>query len=243
MTTTRDVQRRLRVLGFDAVDVDGVTGPKTTQAVKSFQRANGLLADGIVGPKTRLALFPKVVAERMKPTLHEPMTLPPWLRFAVAEIGVKEVAGRGSNARILAYRALGKTTDDMATEDGSRPWCADFVNAMLELSGHHGTRSGMARSFERSADFVRLNGPALGAVVTYWRGTKASGKGHVNFYAGRLPNGRIVGVGGNQGDAVTAADYGASRLVGYWWPRALPLPAIGHAPAILRPTGREGREV
>jgi peptidoglycan hydrolase-like protein with peptidoglycan-binding domain len=33
--------------------VDGSYGPLTTQAVKDFQTANGLLADGIVGPKTQ----------------------------------------------------------------------------------------------------------------------------------------------------------------------------------------------
>ncbi len=41
--------------GF-SLDVDGVFGDKTVQAVKAFQSAHGLKADGIVGPKTWKAL-------------------------------------------------------------------------------------------------------------------------------------------------------------------------------------------
>lgn len=33
--------------------IDGVYGPKTTNAVKRFQLVNGLTADGIYGPKTK----------------------------------------------------------------------------------------------------------------------------------------------------------------------------------------------
>ena len=41
--------------GF-SLDVDGVFGDKTVQAVKAFQSAHGLKADGIAGPKTWKAL-------------------------------------------------------------------------------------------------------------------------------------------------------------------------------------------
>ncbi len=46
------LQNRLNQLGFNAGAADGQFGPKTTAAVKAFQRAKGLTADGIVGPKT-----------------------------------------------------------------------------------------------------------------------------------------------------------------------------------------------
>jgi lysozyme len=56
LTTVRGVQTRLMELGFEPGPIDGVSGPKTTSAVRAFQRARGLVADGIVGPKTREAL-------------------------------------------------------------------------------------------------------------------------------------------------------------------------------------------
>lgn len=48
----RDVQRRLRV----GLVADGIYGPLTAAAVKSFQATHHLTVDGIVGPATRAAL-------------------------------------------------------------------------------------------------------------------------------------------------------------------------------------------
>src|SRR6476619_533212 len=52
----RSLQRRLVTLGFSPGPIDGLYGPRTTQAVAGFQQAHGLVADGIVGPETRKAL-------------------------------------------------------------------------------------------------------------------------------------------------------------------------------------------
>ena len=48
----RTVQRRLKELGYYKGSADGDFGPATEDAVKAFQRANGLDADGKVGEKT-----------------------------------------------------------------------------------------------------------------------------------------------------------------------------------------------
>lgn len=48
----REIQRALKTAGFDPGTIDGRLGPKTTVAVRDFQRANGLTPDGKVGPKT-----------------------------------------------------------------------------------------------------------------------------------------------------------------------------------------------
>ncbi|MCL2675441.1 MAG: spore cortex-lytic enzyme [Firmicutes bacterium] len=50
------VQTRLKTLGYYTATADGIWGPKTLAAVKSFQKAKGLTADGVVGPKTEQAL-------------------------------------------------------------------------------------------------------------------------------------------------------------------------------------------
>jgi peptidoglycan hydrolase-like protein with peptidoglycan-binding domain len=50
----RQVQLLQRALG--GVNVDGIFGPQTEEAVKSFQAKSGLTVDGIVGPQTSAAL-------------------------------------------------------------------------------------------------------------------------------------------------------------------------------------------
>jgi zinc D-Ala-D-Ala carboxypeptidase len=55
----RAVQRLLKdKFGYN-VNVDGIFGPDTTNAVKQFQTAKGLTSDGIVGPKTWQKLIEK----------------------------------------------------------------------------------------------------------------------------------------------------------------------------------------
>lgn len=239
--TMRTVQLRLLEFGYDPGKIDGEDGPRTQAAVKAFQTAHGLVPDGIVGPLTRQALWPERVKE-LAPLVT--VTKPPQhLLNAIAEIGVREKAGRDSSERVIAYRLLGHTTTDTRTDDSARPWCGDFMCAMLETAGIESPRSGMARAIEHHNGFVKLTGPALGAIVTMWRGSPSSGLGHVYFYAGRSARGFNVAVGGNQIDAVTAAEYSVSRVVGYWWPKVLPLPPIGHVPAIIAPGAHAGSEV
>jgi hypothetical protein len=56
------VQRALRI------PADGIFGPQTRTAVRSFQKRHGLAADGIVGPQTRKALFERPArAEAQRP--------------------------------------------------------------------------------------------------------------------------------------------------------------------------------
>ena len=57
-------QRQLATLGLYAGAVDGIAGPATEDAVKAFQRTNGLFVDGIVGPATRATLARAVAARR-----------------------------------------------------------------------------------------------------------------------------------------------------------------------------------
>ena len=48
----KTIQRKLKNWGYYSGEVDGIYGSATTNAVKYFQRTNGLSVDGIVGSKT-----------------------------------------------------------------------------------------------------------------------------------------------------------------------------------------------
>jgi uncharacterized protein (TIGR02594 family) len=146
---------------------------------------------------------------------QRPQGDPPWLLAARREIGFRE---RGRNLGIEDYIELGHCG---ALGD---PWCAIFVNAMLESVRVKGSRSPGARSFERHPAFVRLPGPARGAIVTMTRG--GGWQGHVFFYTGHSPAG-VVGIGGNEDDGVREVPHDEGRITGYWWPKQFRKPKVG----------------
>lgn len=52
----KKIQNKLNELGYDCGEADGSIGPKTKEAIKKFQKDNGLEVDGSAGPKTREAM-------------------------------------------------------------------------------------------------------------------------------------------------------------------------------------------
>ncbi|MBQ3062293.1 MAG: spore cortex-lytic enzyme [Clostridia bacterium] len=55
-SAVRNIQQRLKNWGYYTGAVDGIYGSKTVEAVKFFQRKNGLTADGVCGNATLKAL-------------------------------------------------------------------------------------------------------------------------------------------------------------------------------------------
>jgi len=53
----RALQEALRGLGYTRVNVNGTYDARTLDAVRDFQKKNGLVADGIAGPLTQAAVF------------------------------------------------------------------------------------------------------------------------------------------------------------------------------------------
>ena len=92
-----------------------------------------------------------------------------------------------------------------------------------------GTMSASSQSFRSNDNFVKLDGPALGAVTVFWRISPNSGKGHVGFYRGETSESVYV-LGGNEGDMVQIEPMSKNQLIGYWWPRSINPPAVGRIP-------------
>lgn len=122
-------------------------------------------------------------------------------------------------------RRLGGWIASFYTKD-EIPWCALFVNGVLDECGIKGTNSLAARSFENWGRMLRT--PAVGAVLVFTR----KGGGHVGFYVGERDDAYRV-LGGNQSDAVTETWIDKGRLLagGIRWPyrfadgTPIPLPA------------------
>ncbi len=91
------------------------------------------------------------------------------------------------------------------------PWCAAFVNKILEMTGHRGTDNLMARSFLSVGQQVRK--PVRGDIVVLTRGNNPH-SGHVGFYWGE-ENGYVMVLGGNQQKGVRVSHYHKSRVLGY----------------------------
>ena len=50
--SNHQIQTALKNAGFYQGPIDGKIGPKTREAIRAFQKANGLKVDGIVGKRT-----------------------------------------------------------------------------------------------------------------------------------------------------------------------------------------------
>lgn len=153
---------------------------------------------------------------------------PPWFLLGLHDLGFHEVGANQGIEKFIGQAHAGSLGD---------PWCAIWSNAKLEQAGVPGTRSASSQSFVSHPGFVQLAGPALGAIVVYWRGSKSGGQGHVGFYVDETAA-AIRTLGGNESDMVQIEplpkDAAAFGLVGFYWPKSVALPRIG---AILTPAG------
>lgn len=153
---------------------------------------------------------------------------PAWFTAALHEIGFHETGANQGIERYIAMAHCGALGD---------PWCAIFACAMLESSSVTSPRSASSQSFRTDPGYVQLTGPALGAIAVFWRISKSSGQGHVGFYRGEDAT-RVWTLGGNENDMVQIEalpkDSATFGLIGYWWPKSVPLPTTG---AVLMPTG------
>ena len=134
---------------------------------------------------------------------------PRWLIAARAFLGLREIPGKATAP------VIGRWLRELKAwwSDDETPWCGTFVAAALEGEGikrpKHWYR---AKAWLDWGDHLR--DPAVGAVVILDR----KGGGHVGFVVGNDEAGRLMVLGGNQGNAVTVAPFDRARVLGYRWP-------------------------
>ena len=116
------LQVAMRALGLYGSTVDGIAGPLTRGAVRTFQRRRNLQVDGIAGPRTRRALGrrggPRLGSRMMRKGIRG------WdvaaLQFLLASRGYGPGGydggfGPNTEAAVLSYqRAAGLTVDGVA---------------------------------------------------------------------------------------------------------------------------------
>lgn len=138
--------------------------------------------------------------------------LPNTIAFALAEYGVAEVIGRGSNRTILAWRdelnlagvkIAGFSDDDIA-------WCGLFAAIVcyrrLRIPGEVVQDPLWARNWASYG--VKSPQAGLGDVLVFSRGSG----GHVGFYIGEDSACYHV-IGGNQSNKVTIMRIAKNRLI------------------------------
>jgi uncharacterized protein (TIGR02594 family) len=130
---------------------------------------------------------------------------------AAEHLGLEEWPGARHNPTVVGFAA---TVGHGWVQDDETPWCASFVGAVLAQVGLPHTGKLNARSYLDWGTPVDLSDAQRGDVVIFSRGDPNGWQGHVGFYAGRDESGRILVLGGNQGNKVSIAPYPPSRLLG-----------------------------
>ena len=160
------------------------------------------------------------------------MSDPVWLEEATKYIGTKEFKGQATSPVIAGWLQMLKAwwTDD------ETPWCGVFVAMCMTKAGIQPPKTWM-RALSWAAWGWQIKEPALGCVVVFSR----EGGGHVALAVGKDTAGRILCLGGNQGDEVSIKPFSTDRVVAYRWPQCdlepQPLPvlqAYSHATASTR---------
>ena len=92
------------------------------------------------------------------------------------------------------------------------PWCAGFINFVLEQAGYYTTNSLVAASFHNYG--MRVKEPQQGDIVLLKR-TGGSGRHVAFFYGYHIENGEryIQLLGGNQEDSVKISSYPVELVV------------------------------
>lgn len=129
LTTAQNktVQTKLKRWGYYTGAIDGIYGPKTKEAVKYFQRKNGLVVDGIVGPKTAAALGMSLGSTTSSNT-QSSSDLNLLARAVYAEARGEPYAGQVAVAAVILNRVKNASFPNTISGVIYQPWAFSSVN-------------------------------------------------------------------------------------------------------------------
>ena len=141
----------------------------------------------------------------------------PWMLEAKKHIGLTEVLGPKHNPTIIGWlKELGSWF--FTDED---PWCSTYIAHCFKSC-----KMSYPKMWMRAKDWsdwgVKIAKPMDGCVVVFER----EGGGHVGFVVGETVDGFLSVLGGNQKNKVSIAKFSKDRVVGYYWPKEVPVPSV-----------------
>lgn len=138
--------------------------------------------------------------------------LPNTIKFALAEYGVQEVVGKGSNKTIIGWRDELNTNGVkiVGFSDDAVPWCGLFaaIVAYRRMGRPEEVVNDPLWARNWSKYGVKADKPALGDILVFSRGSG----GHVGFYVAEDSSAYHV-LGGNQSNRVSIARVAKNRLL------------------------------
>ncbi|MCR4398510.1 MAG: polysaccharide deacetylase family protein [Firmicutes bacterium] len=152
--TVKRIQESLALLGIPTGPVDGVYGPLTEKAVRSFQGRKKLPVDGVVGPRTSAALEEERRAAERKAAEERKLREK---RAFLENLKKKTLEARKSQP---AQAVVGAPAEDrgavyLTFDDGPDPQTTPYILDTLAAHGVHATFFVVGERAERNPDLVR----------------------------------------------------------------------------------------
>jgi uncharacterized protein (TIGR02594 family) len=141
---------------------------------------------------------------------------PSWMKIARSYLGEREIKGPKHNSKIVQFWIDMKAS----FRDDETAWCGAFVGGVMAEAGFKPYPQGAAARAWRNFGY-RIEKPAVGCIVVFWRGSKDGYSGHVGFVVGQDQAGNLMVLGGNQGDMVSIKPFDTDRVLGYVYPTDL----------------------
>lgn len=142
-----------------------------------------------------------------------------WIIIAMSFLNLKENTSKTAhNPTILNWLGkMGSFNGEAKSwwKNDEEAWCGLFVGYCLGTAGRYVVKEWYrAKEWADESRMRKLSRPAYGAIAVF----KLSGGYHVGFIVGKTKEGKLVILGGNQGNRVSIAAFDNANLVGIYWP-------------------------